>query len=142
MTICLDPFHWSGDHIHTWLAWAQRKLPVSHIDPDVFPASGRELCAMSEADFSRVAGDSGLVLFRHISILREPFTGLIAAPMPVLPPPPSYRDRTKRLSSSSTCSTTSLAHSVQSAPASLSSSSRPAESEKISGEFCLHIYQP
>ena len=93
---------------------------------------------MSETDFTRVSGDSGLLLFRHISILREPFTGIISPPMPMLPPPPSYRDRAKRLSSSSTCSTTSLAHSVQSAPASLSSSSRSAE--KISGEFKQFFY--
>ena len=129
--IFLDPYNWSGDQIHTWLAWARRKLPVSHdVDPNVFPSSGPELCSMSEADFIRVSGDSGLLLFRHISILREPFTGIIAPPMSAPPPPPSYR--AKRLSSSSTCSTTSLAHSVQSAPASLSSSSRSAE--KISGE--------
>ena len=93
---------------------------------------------MSEADFTRVSGDSGRLLFRHISILREPFTGVISPPMPMLPPPPSYRDRAKRLSSSSTCSTTSLAHSVQSAPASLSSSSRSAE--KISGECRQFLY--
>ena len=90
---------------------------------------------MSEADFTRVSGDSGLLLFRHISILREPFTGIIAPPMSAPPPPPSYR--AKRLSSSSTCSTTSLAHSVQSAPASLSSSSRSAE--KISGEYIYFL---
>ena len=135
----LDPFRWSGDHIHTWLDWACRKLPVSHqIDPEVFPSSGPELCNMSEADFTRVSGDSGRLLFRHISILREPFTGVITMPMPMMPPPPSYRDRAKRLSSSSTCSTTSQAHSVQSAPASLSSSSRSAE--KISGEFTLFLF--
>ena len=136
--ICLDPYNWSGDQIHTWLAWARRKLPVSHnIDPNVFPVSGPELCAMSESDFTRVSGDSGRLLFRHITILREPFTGFISPPMPVLPPPPSYRDRAKRLSSSSTCSTSSQAHSVQSAPASLSSSSK--SSEKISGE-CFFIF--
>ena len=135
---------WTADNIRTWLHWIQKKFQISqYLDPDVFPSSGQHLCSMSEQDFISVTGDSssGTILFRHISCMREPWTGVILPPLPsAFTPPPSYRSRTKRLSSSSTCSTTSLAPlSVQSAPASLSSSSK--SSEKISGKF-YQIYKP
>ena len=137
----LDPMCWTHDNIRTWLHWIQKKFQISqYLDPDVFPNAGHHLCSMSEQDFTSLTGNSssGTILFRHISCMREAWTGVILPPLPsAFTPPPSYQlpsRRTKRLSSSSTCSTTSLAPlSVQSAPASLSSSSKSAE--KISGKF-------
>jgi len=122
-----DPDQWRCVDIEKWLTFLKEKCNLSQVDPKVFPKSGSELCALSEENFVDLAGSQdGLTLYKHLSWMKDQhfFNRHVHSSSQSL-----LTRRTKRPSSaSSTCSTSSLAHSVQSAPASLSS----AKSEHIS----------
>ena len=117
-----DPLNWTENHIKDWLNSVPLKFDIAPIDWTTFPRSGTSLCSLTLTDFTSLAGDeAGTLLYKYLTVLREPFTGVkwVEPSVPV----PSYRPRVKRPSSSSSCSTSSLATSALSPLASLSSSS-------------------
>jgi len=67
-----DPFDWTSENIVSWLSWAGRKLEgVGHVQPELLPSKGRDLCSLSQEDFVAVAGGAaGQLLHTHLAILR------------------------------------------------------------------------
>ncbi|XP_063697456.1 DNA-binding protein D-ETS-6 [Culicoides brevitarsis] len=52
-----DPREWEAEHIEQWLAWATKEFKIDPaLQKEKFPESGKELCAMTKADFWVCAG--------------------------------------------------------------------------------------
>jgi hypothetical protein len=98
-----DPLEWTEANIQTYLVFVASKFLLPDIDSTAFPTSGRELCALSRAEFSWRAGEeAGDKLFQFLTHWR----GEGVEPDTSQPSSPFGRQRTKRPSSSSTCSST------------------------------------
>ena len=118
--------------IETWLTSAQARFDiVPPLDSASLPTSGPQLCSLTQTDWVSLAGaEAGVLLYKYLVCLREPFTGETFVEPAV--PLPSYLPRTKRPSSS--CSISSLPLSALSPAASLSSSN-----SVLSGKYELTI---
>lgn len=125
--VIADPINWTETHIEAWLASVEKKFDLlPAVDAASLPTSGPELCSLTQSDWVSLAGtEAGVLLYKYLVCLREPFTGekFLEPTVPL----PSYLPRTKRPSSSSStssscCSTSSLPLSALSPAASLSSS--------------------
>lgn len=82
-----DPTRWSAHHVKEWLQWTIGEYSLYDVvDAEKFPdINGRELCSMSQEDFTKCVGqyDAAEKLLSHLNYLRESFrTGNEGSPQP------------------------------------------------------------
>lgn len=83
-----DPLDWTKEHVAAWLKWASKKMELWPIPkPEDFPDTGSELCSLDRTEFDRRSRNkrSGRLLLLHLSLLRQPVTGIPPSPSLVTP---------------------------------------------------------
>lgn len=78
-----DPNEWTAEHISNWLKWITKKFEIDpQPDQSRFPTTGKELCAMTRADFWVCAGSrqGGIILAKHFAHWLHSGTGRATSP--------------------------------------------------------------
>ncbi|CAH1964756.1 unnamed protein product [Acanthoscelides obtectus] len=73
-----DPQEWNSVHIQSWLAWITKKFSLYPVpDPENFPKSGTEICALTTVEFEdrSASSRSGIILAKYIAHVRHSVTG-------------------------------------------------------------------
>lgn len=82
--------NWTKEHIAEWLKWCGKNFELCPVlKTEDFPNTGHELCSLNRIEFDRRSRNrrSGRLLLLHLSLLRQPVTGI--------PPSPSLSEKGK-----------------------------------------------
>ncbi|XP_030231376.1 SAM pointed domain-containing Ets transcription factor [Gadus morhua] len=71
LNITPDPIDWSAANVQKWLLWTEHLYRLAHAGRAFSDLSGKDLCAMSEEDFSQRAPQCGDTLHAHLDIWKS-----------------------------------------------------------------------
>lgn len=70
---CLDPRHWSEEHVVCWLSWATKEFSLECVNIEAFSKMrGRDMIALGRDGFlAKAPPFTGDILWEHLEILQK-----------------------------------------------------------------------
>ncbi|KAG7478471.1 hypothetical protein MATL_G00081040 [Megalops atlanticus] len=71
LNIPADPLEWSSGNVQKWVLWTEHLYRLPQVGGAFQELGGREICALTEAEFRQRSPQSGDVLHAHLDIWRS-----------------------------------------------------------------------